>query len=92
MLGLGWSIALGAALGLAYALATLATHRLAYRFPTWFVEIALGGLLGRLLFTLALLLVVLAAVPLHRAGFVGSFAAVFLVGLVREVAALARPR
>lgn len=91
MLGIGWSAVLGAALGLGYALATAATHRLAYRFPARFVEIALGGLGLRLLFTLALVAAVLATVPLHRGAFVGTFAAVFAVGLVREVTALARP-
>lgn len=92
MLGIGWSAALGAALGLGYALATAATHRLAYRFPARFVEIALGGLGVRLLFTLALVAIALVAVPLHRGAFVGAFAAVFAVGLAREVAALARHR
>jgi len=92
MIGFAWSAALGAGLGLAYALATVATHRLAYRFPAHFVEIALGGLLGRLLFTLALLFVLLATAPLHHEGFVGGFAAVFVLGLVREVLVLSRPR
>jgi len=75
-----------------YALATAATHRLAYRFPKRFVEIALGGLGVRLLFTLALVATVLVAVPLHRGMFIGTFAAVFAVGLAREVAALTRHR
>lgn len=92
MLGFEGSLALGIGLGLAYALATHATHWLAYRFPARFVEIALGGLVVRLLFTLALLFAVLALVPMRHGAFVGGFAAAFVVGLVREVAVLARVR
>lgn len=92
MLGFGKSLALGIGLGLVYALATYATHRLAYRFPARFVEIALGGLAVRLLFTLAVLFAVLVLVPVRQGAFVFGFAGAFVLGLLREVAVLLRAR
>jgi biotin transporter BioY len=86
-------IGLGGALGAAYSVASYLTGRLARHAPhNRFVKVALVGMLGRMTVALVLLSLVLAAVPVHRMAFVGSFFFMFVAGLVADVFVLYRER
>jgi len=85
-------IATGAALAVAYGIASLLTHRLALRADSHqqFLGITIGGLLLRMMAALAVVGLVVGALPVHETAFMGSFFGVFVVALTFEVLALHR--
>lgn len=86
-----WSLALGGGLGLLYNVSSAATLWWANRHTgNRFYAIALGGLIVRLFTALGAFALVIATMPVQRALFSGSFLAVALLGLLAEVAWIAR--
>jgi hypothetical protein len=79
------STGLGGGLGLLYGLASYLNCRLAFRWSHAFLLVVFGGLLLRLFVALGLLTTALLWLPVARAGLVGGFFGVFLLGLVMEV-------
>lgn len=86
-LGLG----LGTGIGLVYGLASYAANRFAMRQnQRLFMLIVIGGMLVRMLVALALVALVLLALPVDQVSFIGSFFVVFVIGLIGEVWSVAR--
>ena len=87
------SLLLGAALGVAHAVAGLAAARLAEgKSYQLFAVIALGGTLFRMLAVLAVVVVVLVLSSVVVAPFLAGLGVTFALGLVVEVAVLLRRR
>ena len=85
------SLLLGAAIGLAHAVAGLGVARLAHgRTAHQHTTIVLGGTALRLFVATAAILLVLLLAPVQTAAFVGGLGATFLLGLVAEVILLVR--
>lgn len=86
-----WSIALGAGIGAVYGGAAFLTHRLAFRFQdNRFTAIVLGGMLLRMVLLLAVVVLVVALVPIHAASFLIALVAVLLLSLALELMAVLR--
>lgn len=80
------SLLLGAALGLAHAVAGLGVARLARgRADERYATVVLAGTALRLFLAVIAVLVVLLLVPVHTAGFIAGLGGTFVVGLVTEV-------
>ena len=86
------SLLIGALVGAVYAVAAVWTaRRAAAHGPDAALRIVLVGMLVRMAVMLALVALVLAALPVHRGAFVGGLGALFLAGLLGEVALVLRP-
>ena len=88
--GVGLSVVLGVAFGLAYYASSVVTHRIAARHPRVFFVIALGGMLIRMMLCLAAVALALVFLPVRPLAFVGTFMALFVVGLALEITRLHR--
>lgn len=84
------SVGLGVAFGLFYYASSVVTHRVAARHPEVFFVIALGGMLIRMTLCLAGVTLALALLPVQPFPFVGTFMALFTVGLTLEIIRLHR--
>ena len=86
------SIGLGMGLALLYGLASVLTYRRALRAQTQqqFTAIAIGGVVLRILGTLAAFAVLIVWLPIAAGAFVGTFFVVFLMILIGEIAWLHR--
>lgn len=88
-MSVGW----GAGIGLLYAVASLATARLAARFgDRQFMLIFMGGMMARLAVAVVLVMLVLVLVDVHRLAFISTLLFVFLVGLAIEIWVVHRHR
>ena len=84
-------IALGGGIGLLYIAASRATRRRASRHDDErFMTVFLLGMVTRMGVALALVTVVLIAVPIHRLAFISSFLVTFVIGLIFEILELHR--
>lgn len=83
------SVGLGIGLGLAYVLASYASNKHALRSGR-FTIVVVGAMMLRMFIALAFLAGVLLMLPVSDFAFLGSFFAIFGIGLVIEVSALHR--
>lgn len=88
--GIWLSVGLGVAFGLAYYASSVVTHHFAARHPAAFFVIALGGMLVRMTLCLAGATLTLALLPVQPLPFLGTFMALFVVGLTLEILRLHR--
>lgn len=85
------SALIGLTLGAGNAVASYALWRAARgREQRAFLRLVLGGMVVRLVLVLALVGVVLVALPVHRTAFVGVFFAAFMLGTAAEIAHIQR--
>ena len=85
------SVGLGAGLGLLYIGASVVVNRFAATRPgNSFLLIFVSGMMIRLAVALSFITVVLLLLPVTPLAFIGSFFAVFCIGLVLEVSSLHR--
>ena len=86
-----FSLTLGTLIGACYVVSAYATFRFAAgRSQRVFLLVALGGVGIRLLAAASVIALVIALTDVHQPLFLGSFFAVFVVGLVLEVTLLHR--
>ena len=75
----------GLFLGLSYALAGYLMNRRAQSSPDQFMLWVAGGMGIRMFVALALIAIVLVAVPVDKAFFLGSFLVLFVLGVIVEI-------
>lgn len=87
----GWSVGLGAAIGVLYILISLLANRAALRKgQRTFMMIVVGGMLARMTVTLGAVVLILLLMPVQQTAFIGAFAGVFVIGTILEVLHLRR--